>query len=454
MGIKLKNKSYSLRMFFIKFILALIVGIIIGIVLPCFLFAMAQIKGYISFANNNELQVKEIANEIKTQKNYDMVDFQDNIKVLITNKKYDVLHTNMNTREQEDALKYAKGQYIETTFSNSKHFIMVTIDKEYCILQYYIGAHFNNVWLDTHMPLPERLLYIVIFLNCFVVCGVVVYLYAIKLKKELYPIMDEITRTDEQKLETGNLSSRIIEFNDILNSICDMKDGLKKSLTKQWNMEYQQKEQISALAHDLKTPLTVIGGNADLLAETDIDSEQEMHINYILDGYKCIEKYIMILMDVAKNEDKYLIKKENIIVKDFFDEINEHMQSVVAIKKISLISTLKVENFTIDIDKTLMERAIINLLSNAVEHSKIGGNIFLNIEKLGEKCKISILDEGSGFSKKALKYGTQKFFMDDSSRKQGKHYGMGLYIVNSIVEQHGGKIVLKNEKGARVDIII
>ena len=102
----------------------------------------------------------------------------------------------------------------------------------------------------------------------------------------------------------------------------------------------------------------------------------------------------------------------------------------------------------------LMERAIINVLSNAVDHSPTHGEIIFNVTKDKGKCKISIIDSGPGFTPAALKYGLERFFMDDKSRNYQHHYGMGLYITNSIVTQHGGKVELKNKRGAEVDIII
>ena len=60
-----------------------------------------------------------------------------------------------------------------------------------------------------------------------------------------------------------------------------MKESLKASLEQQWEAEHMQKEQIAALAYDLKTPLTVIQGNTDLISETELDEEQRLYAEYI-----------------------------------------------------------------------------------------------------------------------------------------------------------------------------
>ena len=167
-----------------------------------------------------------------------------------------------------------------------------------------------------------------------------------------------------------------------------------------------------------------------------------------------MENYIAILIDLSKNTGEIPINRESISIGKFIDSIKGQMQSVVAMKKMNLIIAIMDESFGIEIDTVLMERAIINVLSNAVDHSPTHGEIIFNVTKDKGKCKISIIDSGPGFTPAALKYGLERFFMDDKSRNYQHHYGMGLYITNSIVTQHGGKVELKNKRGAEVDIII
>ena len=162
----------------------------------------------------------------------------------------------------------------------------------------------------------------------------------------------------------------------------------------------------------------------------------------------------LILIDLSKNTGEIPINRESISIGKFIDSIKGQMQSVVAMKKMNLIIAIMDESFRIEIDTVLMERAIINVLSNAVDHSPTHGEIIFNVTKDKGKCKISIIDSGPGFTPAALKYGLERFFMDDKSRNYQHHYGMELYITNSIVTQHGGKVELKNKRGAEVDIII
>ena len=232
MGVKIKKRQYSLKFFFIKFILSLIIGAGVSIALPLVLATLASNMGYITVANYNEIQAEKTAKILETEKNPDYKNIPAGIKYLIISKEFDILNTNMSNGEQKDALRYANGKFEKT--ASGKQFILVTRDKEFCILQYYIGSHFTNIWLDIHMPSPDILINAGMILNCLFVFSIMVFLFAKELRKELKPVMDATTKIEEQELEFNISSSRIIEFNDILKSIYNMKNSLKKSLKTQY----------------------------------------------------------------------------------------------------------------------------------------------------------------------------------------------------------------------------
>ena len=102
----------------------------------------------------------------------------------------------------------------------------------------------------------------------------------------------------KQNLDFEVGHSNIKEFEDVLLSFSRMKESLKASLEQQWEAEHMQKEQIAALAHDLKTPLTVIQGNADLISETELDEEQRLYAEYISSSSEQMQLYIRTLIDL------------------------------------------------------------------------------------------------------------------------------------------------------------
>ena len=102
-------------------------------------------------------------------------------------------------------------------------------------------------------------------------------------------------------------------------------------------------------------------------------------------------------------------------------------------------------------------RALSNVLANATEYTPSGGNITFMTEEENGYLRLSIRDTGTGFSPEALKYATTQFYMDDQSRNSKSHYGIGLYVADSVAIQHGGRLILENNKtkqGAIVTIEI
>nr|MCR4834088.1 ATP-binding protein [Butyrivibrio sp.] len=100
-------------------------------------------------------------------------------------------------------------------------------------------------------------------------------------------------------------------------------------------------------------------------------------------------------------------------------------------------------------------RAVMNVVRNAAEHTPKGGVINLSVTYNGGELVFIVEDSGSGFTTEALAHGTEQFFMDDSSRTGGSHYGIGLFFAKKVADEHGGRIVLANSKetgGARVEI--
>ena len=85
-------------------------------------------------------------------------------------------------------------------------------------------------------------------------------------------------------------------------------------------------------------------------------------------------------------------------------------------------------------DRVLIERAIMNVISNGLDYSPQGGTLYVDVQSNNGFVEISVTDEGTGFSKEALCHAQERFYMGDQSRNSKLHFGMGLYITNSIFQ--------------------
>lgn len=244
-------------MIFWKFLIILILGLLLSAAVPFLLLAFASSAGYVTYANNAEHSVQEISPIIAAAPDITKVAIPSYCEYLILDEDYNVLYTNMDTTEQEKALEFAKtGENSDPTSRTQYQFI--PRETEYCVLKYYVGSQYKNDWMQKHLPAPEILLLLLIGGNCIAVCVCLTIRYSRKLKIQLSPLIMATEQIQKQNLDFEVESSEISEYNAVLNSISEMKDSLKLSLEQQWKAEQSQREQIAALAHDLKTPLTVI----------------------------------------------------------------------------------------------------------------------------------------------------------------------------------------------------
>lgn len=281
--------------------------------------------------------------------------------------------------------------------------------------------------------------------------------FAKKLQLQLVPLFEATSEVAKQNLDFEIRHSNIKEFEDVLIAFSHMKGSLKASLEQQWKAEQMQKEQIAALAHDLKTPLTVIQGNADLISETELDEEQRLYAEYISSSSEQMQLYIRTLIDISRAATGYQLHMEDIDLPAYVEQLRGQIDALCQTKKIGL--QIKIEHLpaVLSADKLLLERAIMNVVNNALDYSPQDSSISISMTGDKRSLQISVADAGPGFLQEDLLHAEEQFYMADHSRSSNLHFGMGLFITKSIVRQHGGQLILSNSQktgGAQVTISI
>ena len=216
-----------------------------------------------------------------------------------------------------------------------------------------------------------------------------------------------------------------------------------------------QKEFIANVSHELKTPVAVISGHADLLRRhgkkllEKNESEFEKSVTLISKESEKMTKIILNLLELTRLENRLTKpKKEEIIVQDFFEEIRRENGKNVLIE----IEPFP-EKLAISSDKALLSQIFSIAIENSKKHAESENlKISLCAEKSGRKTALTIRDNGKGFSKEALSHAFDRFFSGDKSHKNGS--GIGLSIAKSIARVLGAKLRLENDGGAVVRIIV
>jgi signal transduction histidine kinase len=438
----MKKRILSLRIIFFEYLFGMALMLVLSFSIPFALFNLGINTGLYTYANFSEIQAKNMEHKIAEANPFNSALVPASCTYVYVSADYAVLQSNMMQEEMKNAVAYAQGKYSPPT--NDDCFFVIKRDDGFCILHYYIRSRYTVDWMNRYLPSMDVLLIICFIFNCLAGCFIVTALFAKRLKIQLHPLLSAIRKIKEQDLDFEVQQSGIKEFNDILLSILDMKSELKHSLEEQWRMEQTKKEQTSALAHDIKTPLTIIKGNAELLHDSNLTEEQQKYAGYILKNVNRMEYYLKMLIDLTKAEAGYSLHLENVSTRTFLDNIYSQMNALASVKELKIEIEEKDLPDIINLDVSLMQRAIMNIISNAVDFSPSQGLICFYTSGNNDKIRFSVIDSGKGFSPEELKNATKKFYQGDSSRSSKLHYGMGLFIADSIVRQHGGTLLIAN----------
>lgn len=336
---------------------------------------------------------------------------------------------------------------------------------EICIVKYYIEVRYANEKLNDILPPAEKLtswLMTGLFTILTVLSGLILSRhFAKRMKKELAGLAQVTEKIACNDLDFEVQSSNIREMEDSMRSLEKMKNALKISLQQQWEAEQSRNRQLSALAHDIKTPLTVIRGNAELLTEGELCSEDLFCVQEILKNARDIEQYLDSMRQVLKGQ-KNRTEQERVSCSDLAWEFKEAACRLGEVKRIPVFLETEEGEHEGEIlcSRTELLRAWKNIVSNGLEHTSPGKGIRIEIcEKVLEDpyLVVSVRDYGQGFSKEALIHGAEAFFSGDESRHDRKHQGLGLSIAENFMKNQGGFLEYKNvekECGALVSLWI
>lgn len=258
-----------------------------------------------------------------------------------------------------------------------------------------------------------------------------------------------------KQIKNKNLDFSIdYQANNELGELCAafmaMQKELKKSLSAQWKMEQEHVETVGALAHDMKSPLSVIKAYAETIADdTDLTEEQEQYVSVIEEN---IGKIINLVQQMQYTSDLSSLSVEIIKMPvnlvDFLERKKEGYILQAKEKKISV--ALKILNgipgvMHIDINK--VERILDNIVTNSIEYTPNGGQIEISVQCDDTYMFYSVSDTGQGFGPKDMEKAFQRFFRGDEARpSKGGHSGLGLYIVKQLSELLGGSVEIGNIK--------
>ncbi|MCI1946323.1 sensor histidine kinase [Clostridium luticellarii] len=440
----LKN-SKSFRSLFVEYIIYFIFSTFILFLFVFFGFDF-MLKANIVFpANYFEKKIQQNGNEIARAEKVTEALVPEGCQYGVYSRQGKVLYGNFKAGEFQEVWRDFKNNKMNS--GRNGYYKFFYRSNEICIVRYPLRAQFTNLFLRKYFPNIENLLYIFAFLIFIMEILLLSARFGRYFSKEMDILMKITERIKQRNLDFNPRHSRIHEIDRVINSLDQMKRALKDSLKKQWNMESARKNQISSLAHDIRTPLTIIKGNAELMKESCSDSAAMKYNQHILEGAGEIERYLELLMDMIKSESSIDFNPVKIDTKTFFKKVESQGKALAARRDLQFGSS-KGENVPEFFrgDENLLYRALLNVISNAVEYSPEGGKINFKLERKDHRISFSVEDSGKGFSREQLQLAGEQFYRGDSGRTSRTHYGMGLFIAKSFMKLHGGCMKLLNSE--------
>ena len=234
----------------------------------------------------------------------------------------------------------------------------------------------------------------------------------------------------------------------------------KQKLEEAIQLESIRNEFFGNISHEFKTPLNIILGIVQLI-DKNIDSDNITkenllrHVNIMRQNSYRLLRLVNNLIDISRIDIGYYnLQSSNYNIVKVIEDITLSIAEYIKHKKINLLFNTDFKEIILACDVDKIERVMLNLLSNAIKYTDDGGNIQVSLNKVNNDVIISVKDSGVGIPKDKLELIFDRFGQANSilsRRCEGS--GIGLSIVKSIVQMHGGKIEVFSEVGKGTEFV-
>ncbi|PXY81972.1 hypothetical protein DKK73_08440 [Bifidobacterium asteroides] len=333
--------------------------------------------------------------------------------------------------------------------ADATYAIYATADGWPCVLAYRVQPQWASRQARDRYPNPQNLLLAssgVALLLTLVLIGLRAARVISSKLKVFNQVADDIGRQD---LEGSLPRSNVLEINRVLGSFDRMRVTLKESLEKTWAAQESQRRQVAALAHDLKTPLTIMRGNADLLGETELNQEQQSYLDSIEDAIREMADYAQAISQGSVGTADGGAGATTVALRDMVDNQAQGYLNARGLR-LKREDRLGSDAGQVSGNAADLARAIMNIVANAADYSPDHGLVMLtwrleDSQVGGRALVVTVRDQGPGFSSRALAHATEWLYQADSSRHGSSgHHGIGLAAARSAVESAGGSLTLGN----------
>lgn len=221
-------------------------------------------------------------------------------------------------------------------------------------------------------------------------------------------------------------------------------------------LEMSRRSFVANVSHELKTPMTTIGGFIDGILDGTIDKEKEsQYLKIVSDEVKRLSRLVTGMLNMSKLEAGELdIKPQTFDISEMIFRTLLGFEQILEKRHIDIRGLDTFDANPLTADKDMINQVVYNLVDNAVKFTPEGGYIEVSSKRDAEKIIVKIRNSGKGIPSEEIDKIFERFYKVDKSRSfDVKGAGMGLYLCKTIIELHGGQIAARSEQGEYAEFI-
>ena len=349
-------------------------------------------------------------------------------------------------RVMEEEVTINMGQ-ISGLFEENRYVVAVPITDQ--IKGEKIGIVIVSEPMEETVEVLQKISDIFLFLAVSSVTLTVV-LVSVFTRRQIYPLREMAKAAS--RFGHGELTARVqvderhtLEMQELATAFNNMASSLQKS-------EYQRQEFVANVSHELKTPMTTIGGYVDGILDGTIPApKQEKYLHIVSDEVKRLSRLVRSMLDISRLQDQQGIpdeKKSRFDLCECVGQVLITFEQKIIEKQLEVDVTFPEHPVLTRANEDYVTQVIYNLIDNAVKFCPQGQVLGIRIREGDSKAYISVSNQGQTIPPEELSLVFDRFHKIDKSRTQNRDgWGLGLYIVKTIVCAHGEDISVTSREG-------
>mgnify|MGYP001068115846 CR=1 FL=1 len=251
------------------------------------------------------------------------------------------------------------------------------------------------------------------------------------------------------KVADGNLDESISE--NTYKETWNISQAVQSTITKLRTVDQSREEFVSNVSHELKTPMTTIGGYVDGILDGTIPKETEKHYLQIVSSeVRRLSRLVRSMLDLSRIQAQGLdeSRKSRFDLGEAMSDVLITFEQKINARALQVSVDLPEKPVWTKADRDAITQVIYNLLDNAIKFCPVGGSLALVLEQDGQKARLRVRNTGQTIPAEELPLLFDRFHKADKARSADREgWGLGLYIAKTIVGAHGGEIWATSENG-------